>query len=148
MTDPQQPFLIRSYRPSDRAALEALWHRVFPDEPPRNAPGLLIDRKMRVQPELLLICEHDAGIVGAVMAGFDGVRGWIAHLAVAPELRRRGMATQLMREAERQLRALGAPKINLQVRATNRGVVAFYEKLGYEIEERVSMGRVLETAER
>jgi ribosomal protein S18 acetylase RimI-like enzyme len=148
MSDPLQPFSIRSYRPSDRAALEALWERVFPDDPPRNAPGLLIDVKMRVQPELLLVCEHGAGIAGAVMAGFDGIRGWIAHLAVAPELRRRGVATQLMRAAEAHLRALGAPKINLQVRATNRGVVAFYEKLGYEIEERVSMGRVLEEAER
>jgi ribosomal protein S18 acetylase RimI-like enzyme len=147
MSDSQQAFSIRSYRPSDRAELEALWQRVFPDDPPRNAPALVIDRKLRVQPELLLVCVHDARIVGAVIAGFDGVRGWIHHLAVGPEWRRRGVATRLMRAAEKMLRELGAPKVNLQVRATNRGVVAFYEKLGYEVEERVSMGRALEDAE-
>jgi ribosomal protein S18 acetylase RimI-like enzyme len=148
MSDSQEAFSIRSYRPSDRASLEALWDRVFPDDPPRNAPALVIDRKLRVQPELLLVCEHDSCIVGSVIGGSDGVRGWIHHLAVAPESRRRGVATLLMRAAEQGLRELGAPKVNLQVRATNRGVVAFYEKLGYEVEERVSLGRVLDGVER
>jgi ribosomal protein S18 acetylase RimI-like enzyme len=79
-----------------------------------------------------------------VMAGFDGVRGWIYHLAVAPECRRRGFATPLMRAAELGLRKLGCPKVNLQIRATNSGVVAFYRSLGYELEERLSMGRPLD----
>jgi ribosomal protein S18 acetylase RimI-like enzyme len=148
MSDSLQAFSIRSYQSSDRAGLEALWHRVFPDDPARNAPALVIDRKLRVQPELLLVCEHESRIVGAVIGGFDGVRGWIHHLAVTPEVRRRGLATRLMRAAEDGLRELGAPKVNLQVRATNRGVVAFYEKLGYEVEERVSLGRMLDSVER
>jgi|SRR5882672_10771120 len=99
-----------------------------------------------VQPELLLIGEVGETLVGAVIAGFDGVRGWIYHLAVAPECRRRGFATQLMRAAEDGLRRLGCSKVNLQVRATNQEVVAFYRSVGYEIEERVSMGRRLEGA--
>ena len=74
------------------------------------------------------------------------MRGWIYHLAVAPECRRRGFATQLMRAAEDGLRRLGCSKVNLQVRATNQEVVAFYRSVGYEIEERVSMGRRLEGA--
>jgi ribosomal protein S18 acetylase RimI-like enzyme len=106
----------------------------------------MIEAKLRVQPELLLIGECDTSIVGAVIAGFDGVRGWIYHLAVAPEVRRRGFATQLVRAAEDALRQLGCSKINLQVRAANRDVVAFYRSLGYEVEERVSMGRRLEGA--
>ena len=81
---------------------------------------------------------------GAVIAGFDGVRGWIYHLAVAPAHRRRGIATRLMRGAEAALRARGCSKINLQVRATNESVVAFYRALGYQIEERLSMGRALD----
>jgi ribosomal protein S18 acetylase RimI-like enzyme len=103
----------------------------------------MIDAKLRVQPELLFVGEHDARIVGAVIAGFDGVRGWIYHLAVAPECRRLGFATQLMRAAEVGLRGLGCTKINLQVRATNHEIVRFYRSLGYEVEERVSMGRRL-----
>lgn len=139
---------IRSFVPADRAPLEALWDRVFPDDPPRNAPGLMMTRKLLVQPELLLVAQvPDAAgravLAGAVMAGYDGVRGWLYHLAVAPEHRRRGIATLLVREAEARLAELGCPKVNLQVRAENAGVVAFYRRLGYAVEERVSLGRVL-----
>lgn len=137
---------IRPFRPGDRPALEQLWGRVFADDPPWNAPALLIENKLKVQPELLLVGVLDEVLVGAVMAGFDGVRGWIYHLAVAPEVRRRGIATLLVRAAESGLRKLGCAKVNLQVRATNADVVAFYRTLGYALEERVSMGRRLEGA--
>ena len=135
---------IRPFGEADRRALEQLWAHVFPDDPPRNAPHLMIDNKLKVQPELLLVGTVEEAVVGAVMAGFDGVRGWIYHLAVAPEWRRRGFATQLVRAAEVGLRKLGCPKVNLQVRATNSTVVAFYQSLGYELEERLSMGRALD----
>jgi ribosomal protein S18 acetylase RimI-like enzyme len=104
----------------------------------------MIDNKLKVQPELLLVGKLGDTVVAAVMAGFDGVRGWIYHLAVAPDSRRRGFATQLVRAAEAGLRRLGCPKANLQVRATNTTVIAFYQSLGYELEERVNMGRALE----
>jgi len=103
----------------------------------------MIDGALAVGPESLLVAEIDGVVVGAVIAGFDGVRGWIYHLAVSPEHRRRGIATGLMRGAEAALRARGCSKINLQVRASNQSVVAFYLALGYQIEERLSMGRAL-----
>ena len=134
---------VRSYRPDDRESLVSLWDRVFPDDPHRNAPDRMIENKLRVQPELLLVAEDDGSLVGAVMAGFDGTRGWMYHLAVAPERRSQGIGTALMRAAEEGLRELGCPKINLQVRATNDGVIAFYRSLGYEVEERVSLAKVL-----
>ena len=137
---------IRAFQRGDRPALEQLWGEVFADDPPWNAPAVMIENKLKVQPELLLVAVLDDVLVGAVMAGFDGVRGWIYHLAVAPELRRRGIATQLVRAVESGLRKLGCAKVNLQVRATNAEVVAFYQNLGYILEERVSMGRRLEEA--
>ena len=137
-------FSVRPFRGGDREPLRTLWARVFPDDPPWNAPEVMIDSKLKVQPELLLVGECAGTIVAAVIAGFDGVRGWIYHLAVAPEHRRRGFATKLVRSAEQGLRDLGCPKVNLQVRATNQEVVAFYRSLGYQVEERVSMGRRLE----
>jgi hypothetical protein len=124
--------------------LEDLWSRVFPDDPPWNAPAVLIERKLEVQPELLLVGVSGDVFIGAVMAGFDGVRGLIHHLAVAPEWRRRRVATRLVRAAESGLRRMGCPKVNLQVRTTNAEVVAFYRSLGYGIEERLSMGRPLD----
>jgi len=143
---------IRSFRQADRQQLVQLWSAVFPDDPPRSAPDRLIDGALAVRPESLLVAELDGAvdrtidrtIVGAVIAGFDGVRGWIYHLAVAPAHRRRGIATRLMRGAEAALRARGCSKINLQVRATNESVVAFYRALGYQLEERLSMGRALD----
>ena len=134
---------IRSFREADRLQLVQLWSAVFPDDPPRNAPARMIDGALSVRPESLLIAELDGAVVGAVIAGFDGVRGWIYHLAVALSHRRRGIATRLLHGAEAALRARGCSKINLQVRATNESVVAFYRALGYQIEERLSMGRAL-----
>jgi ribosomal protein S18 acetylase RimI-like enzyme len=134
---------IRSFQPPDRPHLERLWSHVFPDDPPWNAPHLMIASKLNVQPELLLVAELAGTIVGAAIAGFDGVRGWLYHLAVAPEHRRKRIATHLVRAAESRLEALGCPKVNLQIRAGNQEVVAFYESLGYQVEDRVSMGRRL-----
>jgi ribosomal protein S18 acetylase RimI-like enzyme len=125
-------------------SLEALWGAVFAGDPPWNAPAAMIANKLKVQPELLLVAVFDQRLVGAVMAGFDGVRGWIYHLAVAPEVRRRGIATQLVRAAEVGLRKLGCGKVNIQIRASNSEVVAFYRSLGFAVEERISMGRRLE----
>src|SRR6185369_13885933 len=108
------------------------WSAVFSDDPPRNAPSRVIDSALAVRPESLLVAELDGAVIGAVIAGWDGVRGWIYHLAVAPAHRRRRIATRLMRGAEATLRALGCSKINLQVRATNHNVVSFYRALGYD----------------
>ena len=110
----------------------------------RSAPERVIEGALKARPETLLVAECAGALVGAVIAGFDGVRGWIYHLAVAPTHRRRGVATRLMRAAEAALRALGCAKINLQVRAANSEAVAFYRQLGYEVEERISMGRALD----
>jgi ribosomal protein S18 acetylase RimI-like enzyme len=103
----------------------------------------MIRNKLRVQPELLLVATIDGAMIGAVMAGFDGTRGWIYHLAVDAQYRRRGVGTALMHASEERLRALGCPKINLQVRAANDGVVAFYRSLGYAVETHVSLGKVI-----
>ena len=134
---------IRPYQERDAAATIQLWQEVFPDDPPWNDPSEVIRRKRNVQPELFLVAVVGEQLVGTVLAGFDGVRGWIHHLAVRPSTRRRGVATRLMRAAEDGLLRTGCPKINLQVRATNAGVVALYRKLGYQVEDRVSMGKLL-----
>lgn len=135
---------VRDFAEPDRAAVVALWEWVFRDDPPHNAPAALIRRKLERQRELFLVAERENRVVGTVLGGYDGVRGWIYHLAVDPELRRRGIGRALMREVERRLARVGCPKLNLQVRAGNDGVVRFYERLGYAVEARVSMGKVVD----
>ena len=119
---------------------------MFPDDPPWNDPVSVIRRKLTVQPELFLIGRVNGRIVATIVAGFDGVRGWIHHLAVHAEYRRKGIATMLMRSAEQGLEALGCVKVNLQVRATNIAVISFYRSLGYDVEERTSLGKRLGAA--
>jgi ribosomal protein S18 acetylase RimI-like enzyme len=136
-------FAIRPYAESDEAGVIRLWSEVFPDNPSWNDPKADIRRKLDCQRELFLVGELDARIIATVMAGFDGHRGWVHLVAVSPDCRHQGFGRAIMNEAERRLRQIGCTKINLQVRASNQGVVSFYEKLGYAVEERVSMGKRL-----
>ncbi len=98
---------------------------------------------MQVQPDLFLVAVRGERVVGTVVAGFDGVRGWVHRLAVDPTERRRGIASALMGVAESDLLRPGCPKLNLQVRAKNAEVVAFYRSLGYQLEDRLSLGKPL-----
>jgi ribosomal protein S18 acetylase RimI-like enzyme len=133
--------MIREYAERDRADVAALWELVFADDPPRNAPDRVIERKLATQRELFLVAERGGRVVGTVLGGYDGFRGWIYHLAVHPDRRREGLGHALMVAIEERLRALGCPKINLQVRARNPAIAAFYERLGYAVEDHVSMGK-------
>lgn len=85
-------------------------------------------------PTATILAAHDdeGALIGTVMAGFDGHRGWIYSLAVDAGERGRGLGAGLVAAAEDFLRALGAPVIRLMVRAENEGVSAFYESIGYE----------------
>jgi ribosomal protein S18 acetylase RimI-like enzyme len=111
---------------------------------PQNDPIKDILRKLEVRPDLFLVGLLERKIIGTVMAGYEGHRGWINYLAVLPEHRRRGYAAALMQEAERLLREAGCPKINLQVRAANVAVIDFYRKIGFAVDDVVSMGKRLE----
>jgi len=135
---------VRPFREDDEPSVVALWNEVFADDPPRNEPRAVIRRKLQVQRELFLVGEFACEVVGTVIAGFDGYRGWVYHLAVHPRCRRRGFGRELMRHAEVGLKQLGCPKLNLQVRSTNADVIAFYKRLGYSVEERASLAKALE----
>jgi alkanesulfonate monooxygenase SsuD/methylene tetrahydromethanopterin reductase-like flavin-dependent oxidoreductase (luciferase family)/ribosomal protein S18 acetylase RimI-like enzyme len=132
---------IHEFRPDDAAAVAALWRRVFPDESPWRAPEAVFARRRTRQRELFLVAMSGDVVVGTTLAGYDGHRGWLYRVAVAPAMRRHGIGRALVREAELRLRQLGCPKINLQIEGTNRDVVGFYEHLGYAVEDRVSMGK-------
>ena len=133
---------IHPFRPGDEAALVALWAACDLLRP-WNDPHRDIRRKLALRDGLLLVASAAGELVGSVMAGYEGHRGWINYLAVAPQHRRHGLGRQLMREAEERLAAAGCPKINLQVRAGNADVLAFYEAIGYRIDEVVSLGKRL-----
>lgn len=133
---------IRCYRPDDEQAVIRLWERCGLIRP-WNDPRKDIERKLSEQPELFLVGQNGADVIATVMAGFDGHRGWVYYLAVAPEQRGKSYGRRLMQAVERLLLARGCPKLNLQVRASNQDVLAFYRKLGYVQDDVVSLGRRL-----
>lgn len=133
---------IRPFHCEDAEAVVELW-RACQLTRAWNDPHKDIQRKLLVQPELFLVACDNARVVGSVMAGYDGHRGWINYLAVAPQRRREGIARRLMEQAERLLLQAGCPKINLQIRQANGEVQAFYRALGYTADEVVSMGKRL-----
>ena len=96
-----------------------------------------------MQPELFLVGELGGEVVASVMAGFDGHRGWVNYLAVVGKCRKRGYGRMLMEIVEQQLKAMGCPKLNIQVRASNAEVVAFYVRLGYSPDQTLSLGKRL-----
>lgn len=134
---------IRPYQEKDKDGVVSLWREVFPDSPPWNIPEEDIERKLRVQRELFFVAEMDEEIIGTAMAGFDGHRGWVYSVAVDKKFRERGIGKALMKRVENGLRAIGCTKLNLQVRSSNTVVVEFYKNLGYNVEDRVSMGKRL-----
>lgn len=134
---------IRTYRADDEDAVIQLWHAcnlIFP----QNDPHKDIQRKRAIQPDLFLVGEENGQIIASVMVGYDGHRGWLNYVAVDPAHQRTGLGRQLLEEAEKRLRALGCPKINLQVRRSNSKVLAFYRRLGFVEDEAISMGKRLE----
>ena len=136
-------FTIRQFQSSDTDQLIELWQQVLPATQPWNNPVEMLDRKLRQDDGLIWVAERDDRIVGGVMAGYDGVRGWVYSLAVKPEHRIIGIGSQLIETAESALLALGCPKVNLQVRSTNLAVIEFYRQCGYAVEERASLGKPL-----
>ncbi|MDQ1701574.1 MAG: hypothetical protein QOF57_826 [Frankiaceae bacterium] len=138
-----QDLFIRPFDRGDEEAVISLWESAGLTRP-WNDPRKDIARKMTIQPEWFLVALLDGEVIGSVMAGYDGHRGWINYLAVTPSSRRAGVGRALMSEAERMLCEAGCPKINLQVRGTNDSAVGFYEALGYMTDDVISLGRRLE----
>ncbi|MBN9310813.1 GNAT family acetyltransferase [Devosia sp.] len=110
---------------------------------PWNDPLKDIERKLAVQPELFLVGELDGTIVATAMGGYDGHRGSVYYLAAAEAHAGSGFGAAILAELERRLTLMGCPKINLLVRGENEGVLKFYDRLGYERHDSLSLGRRL-----
>ncbi|UCD97085.1 MAG: GNAT family acetyltransferase [Candidatus Bathyarchaeota archaeon] len=132
-------FKINKYNKKHQGAIVDLWEECGLVVP-QNDPIEDIRRKVNFQPELLFVAVLDGQLIGSVMVGYEGHRGWLNYLAVHPSFQRRGFGTKLVHKAIAELRKLGCPKLNLQVRKSNAPIIGFYRHLGFKEEERVSLG--------
>lgn len=122
---------IRAFERADTEAVVALWEASGLVRP-WNDPRKDIERKLTVQPELFLVAVAGGAVVGTVMAGYDGHRGWLYYLASSADRRGQGIARRLVARAEDLLTRMGCPKVQLMVRPDNARVRGFYAALGYE----------------
>jgi ribosomal protein S18 acetylase RimI-like enzyme len=135
---------IRTFEAKDQDSVVKLWHECNLVVP-WNDPYKDIQRKLKVDPDLFIVGETAGGIIATVMGGYEGHRGWINYLAVAPAHQRKGYGRQLVASVEALIKQKGCPKINLQVRQTNTDVIKFYEAIGYKNDNVVSLGKRLES---
>ena len=135
-------FRIRSYQAADESAVIDLWHRCNLVVP-QNDPKKDIKMKLKVQPELFFVGVISSRIVSTVMSGYDGHRGWLYYLAVDPDFQQNGIGRRMVEKAEKELRKLGCRKINLQVRNSNKSMIAFYEHIGFGNDDVLGMGKKL-----
>ena len=145
MRDAIDPITIRPFEDSaaERSSVIELWHRCDLVVP-WNDPEKDIQTKLATQPELFLVGLSKRKVLATAMGGYDGHRGWVYYLAVSPERQGQGLGRRMMIELQRRLKAMGCPKLNLQVRTRNAKVIQYYEHIGFEVDEVVSLGRRLD----
>ncbi len=135
-------FEIVRYKSEYQDAIVDLWsecHLVAP----QNDPVEDIQKKVDFQPGLLFVALLNENVIGSVMVGYEGHRGWLNYLAVLPCFQRRGYGRKLVEKAIEELKRLGCLKVNLQVRRTNVSTVKFYKHLGFKEDDVVSLGKRL-----
>ena len=138
--------VIRPFTMDDYDAVFALWQAAAPwiEIRPSDSRSEVAKRCSR-DGELFLVAERGERLIGVVMGGWDGRRGWMHHLAVAPEERGCGVGGILVRALERQLESVGCLKVNLLVRDWNESARRFYARLGYDASpDLIVMGKELD----
>ncbi len=126
-----------------REQVVLLWEQIFGYEAAHNEPGLVIDKKIRFNDDLFFVAIEQGKLIGTVMAGYDGHRGWIYSVAVSSNHQKQGLGSFLLRYVEKKLSELGCMKINLQIMECNETVEMFYRSNGYSTEKRISMGKMI-----
>ncbi|HXJ01263.1 MAG TPA: GNAT family acetyltransferase [Micropepsaceae bacterium] len=136
--------IIRPLRDADIESTIALWNACGLTEPWNDPRADIARARASSEATLLVAADVHHRIVGTVMAGNDGHRGWLYYVAVAPELQHTGLGRRLVAAAEEWLKARGVVKLMLMIRPSNTAVRGFYEALGYEEQDRILMSRWLD----
>lgn len=135
-------FAIRPIRDGDEDGVAELWRTCGLVRPWNDPLRDIGSARANASSDIFVAVSGEGGaIAGSVMAGYEGHRGWVYYVAVAPEHRSQGLGERLMRHAEAWLEEAGAPKVMLMIREENEAVRRFYEGLGYGVEKRTVMSR-------
>ncbi|WP_018332985.1 GNAT family acetyltransferase [Actinomycetospora chiangmaiensis] len=131
---------LRADDPAEHDAAVALWHAAGLTRP-WNDPRADLEQALAGPSSSVLVAVDDGGgLLGAVMLGHDGHRGWMYYLAAAS--RGRGIGRALVAAAEERL-APHVSTVQLMVRADNGAAAAFYDRLGYAPSDATVWQRVI-----
>jgi ribosomal protein S18 acetylase RimI-like enzyme len=133
---------VREITDADVEQVVALWEACALTRP-WNDPRRDIADARRNPTSTILVAHDGEAVVGSVMAGYEGHRGYLYYVAVAPDRQGTGLGRQVVVAAEDWLEQTGAQKVRLMVRTTNTAVLGFYENLGYADVECTVLGRDL-----
>ena len=128
---PGMSTVIRAARADDVGAVLALW-RHADAEPSHTDDEESLGRLIAHDEGALMVAESDRQIVGTVIAGWDGWRGSIYRLVVAPSRRRAGLGRRLVRAAEDRLSTGGASRLQAIVVETDAQATGFWTASGWE----------------
>jgi len=135
--------IIRSARENDVVDVVALWERASLTRP-WNDPSADCRLALATRTSTVLVGHDGDALIAAVMAGFDGHRGWVYYLGVEPSRQSEGHGQAMMDAAEAWLKACGAPKMQLLVRSDNDAALGFYARLGFKKQGVVTLGKRLD----
>jgi len=133
---PSETLAIADLHPGEVEAAVALWEACGLTRP-WNDPRADARLALAGPASTILAGRIEGRLVATVLVGVDGHRGWVYYLAVSSDQRGLKYGEAMMRAAEAWARARGAPKLQLMVRGDNAAVVAFYEAIGYGVEDRI-----------
>ena len=121
----------------------SLLKKVFGDQAAHIAPDFVLDEESEENKGIIFVALNGQLLVGTIMAGYDGNRGWIYALGVLPDYQRQGIGSSLLASVEKKLSALGCKKINLQMMKGNEAAERFFSANGFQTEKRINMGKRL-----
>lgn len=133
---------ISPLRAGESEAAVALWEECGLTRP-WNDPRADLALALGKPASTVLAGRIDGRIVATAMTGFDGHRGWVYYLAVAPACRGAGHGAAMMQAAASWLRGHGAPKLHVMVRRENIAVAGFYTRLGYAESDTITLAKRL-----
>gem|GEM_PF-174567 len=135
---------LREFRLTDYEQVAALWRKACLAPRPSDSKAE-VAKKLARDPDLFLVAWEGDRLIGSVIGGWDGRRGYIYRMAVLPDCQRRGIGRRLIEELEKRFRSKGAISINLIYNTDNIRARDFYHSLGYEDRKGISvLGKTLE----
>jgi ribosomal protein S18 acetylase RimI-like enzyme len=134
---------LRTFVLADYDAVVDLWNRVGVHLSKADTFASVM-HKLERDPELFLVAEENERIVGAVLGSYDGINGWIQHMAVHPDFQGQGVGTRMLTELEKRFKAVGCRKLNVLFLSDSPELKAFYEKAGFEYRQVALMEKPVE----